>query len=171
MKKRIVLSLAIIAGFCCLFFLPKTESKKLVSSQTQRKFSPNSDRRAFALRRLPCRRRSAVSRPPRPKTAFRVKKRRTKKRVPCRTICRLESKFRTHRTTRIIIWPTSRAHRCPRRSFHLTVYRATTTRRLTVFAMIPPDTFGDVGLNHYVQAVNALDPHFRQTGKRAHAAI
>ena len=165
MKKRIVLSLAIIAGFCCFFFLQKTESKKLVSSQTQAKIftelKPQSVRAsAFAVSP-----KVSSFAPAAPEDGVSGKKTADEKAraVPNNLPFRKQIAGAPHDTDNNLANITG-THRCPRRRFPLTVYRVTTTRRLTVFAMIPPDTFGDVGLNHYVQAVNALIRVFDKQG-------
>ncbi|MGI9054835.1 MAG: hypothetical protein ACR2F2_03425, partial [Pyrinomonadaceae bacterium] len=156
MKKRIVLSLAIIAGFCCLFFLPKTESKKLVSSQNHAKIfneiKPQSVRAAaFAVSP-----KISSFAPAAPEDGVSGKKTAEEKAriVPNNLPFRKQVAGAPHDTDNNLANITDAQMPAPSVSFN--GLSSNDNAAAYGFRVIPPDTFGDVGLNHYVQAVNAL---------------
>jgi hypothetical protein len=164
MKKRIVLSLAIFAGFCCLFFLPKTESKKLVSSQNQTKIfteiKPQSVRAAaFAVSPkvssfAPAAPEDGVS----GKKTADEKARTVPNNLPFRKQVAGAPQDTDNNLANII------GTQMPAPSVSFDGLSSNDNAAAYGFRILPPDTFGDVGPNHYVQAVNALVRVFDKTG-------
>ena len=164
MKKRIVLSLVIIAAFCCFFFQQKTESKLLSFSQNQTKFfseiRPQSVRAAaFAVSPKV----SSFS-PASPEDGMTSKRTADEKAraVPNNQPFRKEVPSAPHdvdnNLANII------AGQMPAPSLSFSGLSSDDNASAYGFRIIPPDTFGDVGPNHYIQTVNALVRIFDKQG-------
>ncbi len=164
MKKRIVVSLAIIAGFCCFFVQQKTESKQKNISQNQARvfteIKPQSVRAAaFAVS-------PKVSgfAPAAPEDGVSGKNTADEKAraVPNNLPFRKQVPNAPHDTDNNLATITGTQMPAPLTSFD--GLSSNDNAAAYGFRILPPDTFGDVGPNHYVQAVNALVRIFDKAG-------
>ncbi len=164
MKKRIVLSLAIFAGFCCLFFLPKTESKLLNASQDQAKiFSELKPQMIRAAATGVSPKVSSLA-PASPADGVSDKKTADEKAraVPNNLPFRKQIPNAPHDVDRNLA--DLSAAQMPAPSLSFDGLSSNDNAAAYGFRILPPDTFGDVGPAHYVQAVNALVRVFDKQG-------
>ncbi len=164
MKKRIVLSLTIIAAFCCFFFQQKTESKLLNLTPNQNKIftelRPQTVRAdAFAVSP-----KVSSFAPAAPEDGVSGKRTADEKAraVPNNQPFRKQVEGAPHDTDYNLANISGGQMPAPALSFN--GLSSDDNAAAYGFRIIPPDTFGDVGPNHYVQAVNALVRVFDKQG-------
>ena len=164
MKKPIILFLAVIAGFLCLTFHPEAESKRLKEQNRQTVNFSEIRPQSVKAASVGVSEKVGSFAPASPEDGISGKRTADEKTraVPNREPFRKQTKDVSPDAENNLANVSAVPMPAPSLSFN--GLSSNDNAAAFGFRIVPPDTFGDVGPNHYVQAVNALIRVFDKKG-------